>query len=304
MPVAGAGEVVVRVRATTVSAGDWRLRSMDVPTGFGLLSRLAFGLRRPRKPILGMAFAGEIAAIGDGVNAFAPGERVFGQAAEMGAHAEYLRIAADGPMIHTPAELDDETAAALPFGGTAALFFLRRAEIAKGENVLINGAAGEVGSAALQLARHFGAEVTAVCSGCNADLVRGLGADRVIDYTREDVTRGSERFDVIVDTAATATWPRSKRILAPGGRLVQILGGLPDMVRAPFVGAFTDKRVIVGVAQTRAEDLRSLADLAVAGDLRPVIQRRFAFDDIVEAHRYVETGHKVGTAVVAVTSSP
>ncbi|MGK7295489.1 MAG: NAD(P)-dependent alcohol dehydrogenase [Candidatus Wenzhouxiangella sp. M2_3B_020] len=303
-PEPGAGEVLVRVRVTTVSAGDWRLRSMDVPTGFGILSRLAFGLLRPRKGILGLAFAGEVAAVGDGVTAFAPGERVFGQAGDLGAHAEYLRIAADGPVVKTPAGLDDEAAAALPFGGTTALFFLRKAEIAAGESALVNGASGEVGSAAVQLARHFGAKVTAVCSGGNADLVRDLGADRVIDYSQEDVTRGDARFDVIVDTAGTASYGRSKGILAPGGRLVQILGGLPDMVRAPFVGWFTDKRVIVGVAPGRAEDLRFLADLAVAGDLRPVIVRRFAFDEIVEAHRYVDSGHKVGTAIVTVTSNP
>lgn len=304
-PQPGAAEVLIRVRVTTVSAGDWRLRSMDVPAGFGILSRLAFGLLRPRKQVLGMAFAGEVASVGEAVTGFAPGERVFGLAGgDMGAHAEYLRIAADGAVARTPAELDDETAAALSFGGTAALFFMRKANIEAGERVLVNGASGEVGSAAVQLARHFGAKVTAVCSGRNADLVRDLGAERVIDYTQEDVTRGEAAFDVIVDTAGTATYGRSKRILAPGGRLVQILGGLPDMVRAPFVGWLTDKRVIVGVAPGEAEDLKFLAELALAGDLQPVIVRRFRLDEIVEAHRYVDSGHKVGAAIVTVTPAP
>jgi NADPH:quinone reductase-like Zn-dependent oxidoreductase len=298
-PEPAASDILVRVRTTTVSAGDWRLRSMDVPTGFGILSRLGLGILRPRKQILGMAFAGEVAAIGSDVNGFVPGDRVFGlMDGEMGAHAEYLRVAAAGTVLGTPAELDDETAAALTFGGTTALFFLRKAHISAGENVLVNGASGEVGSAALQLARYFGATVTAVSSGRNAELLRDLGAERVVDYTREDVTRTEARFDVIVDTVGTATYPRSKNILAPGGRLVQILGGLPDMLRAPLIGWLGNKRVIVGVASGSAEDLRFLADLAVAGDLRAVVGRRFAFEDIVEAHRYVDTGHKIGTAIV------
>jgi NADPH:quinone reductase-like Zn-dependent oxidoreductase len=197
-----------------------------------------------------------------------------------------------------PPNLTYAEAAALSFGGTTALDFFRRGRLRSGERVLVNGASGGVGTAAVQLARHFGADVTGVCSAANAELVRSLGATRVIDYTKEDFTRSGDTYDVIVDTAGTAPFSRSKGSLKEGGRLLLVLGGLPDMLRIPWVSMTSGKKIVAGPATVRAEDVRLLAELARAGAFRPVIDRRYPFERIVEAHRYVDTGRKKGNVVV------
>lgn len=206
-------EVLIRTHATTVTSGDWRARSLDVPVGFGLMSR-------------------------------------------------------------------------------------RRGRLQNGERVLVNGASGAVGTAAVQLAKHFGAEVTGVCSTANVELVRSLGATHVIDYTKDDFTRNGETYDVVVDTVGTAPFARSKGSLKEGGRLLLVLGGLPDLLQVPWVSMTSSKRIIAGPAGVRTEDLRFLAELAQAGEFRPVIDRRYPFEQIVEAHRYVDTGHKKGSVVM------
>lgn len=198
------------------------------------------------------------------------------------------------------ATLSFDEAAALSFGGTTALSYLRRGKLQSGETVLINGASGAVGVALVQLAKHFGAEVTGVCSGANAELVRSLGATRVIDYTKEDFTKNGETYDVIVDTAGTAPFSRSQSSLKERGRLLLILAGLGDTLRAPWVSLWSGKKVIAGPAAEQADDLRSLAELARANIFRPIIDRRYPFDQIVEAHRYVDTGRKRGSVVVTV----
>lgn len=298
-PVPKDDEVLIRIRATTVTSADCRIRSLNMPVGFGLMSRLVFGVTKPRQPILGSELAGNVEAVGRNVRKFAVGDAVFAMAGMMmGCHAEYKCLPESGALAHMPPNLTFEEAAALPFGGTTALDFLRRGELRNGERILINGASGAVGSAAVQLARHIGAEVTAVCSSANRALVLSLGAFRVIDYTSEDFTRNGERYDVIVDTVGTAPFSRSKASLKEDGRLLLVLAGLPDMLPMPWVAMTSRRKIIAGPATERAEDLRFLADLAQAGHFKPVIDRRYPFEQMAEAHRYVDTGRKRGNVVV------
>lgn len=292
-------EVLVRTHTTTVTSADARLRSFTMPLGFGFIGRMIFGFFRPRNPVLGVEIAGEVEAVGANVTNFKVGDRVFGSSdTSMACHAEYKCMAEDSVIALIPPELRYEEAAALPFGGTTALDFLRRANLQRGEKILVNGASGTVGSTVVQLARYFGASVTGVCSSANLDLVRSLGADHVIDYTQEDFARNGEIYDVIVDTVGTAPFSRSKGSLKEGGRLLQVVADLPDMLLIPWVSLTTNKKVIAGPASGRAEDLRFLAELAVAGEFVPVIDRYYSFEKISEAHRYVDGGHKKGTVVI------
>jgi NADPH:quinone reductase-like Zn-dependent oxidoreductase len=294
-------EVLIRTRATTVTSADWRMRSLSAPVGFGWVMRLVLGFSRPRQPMLGMELAGEIESVGKGVRRFKVGDPVFafsGSRFGMGCHAEYRCMPEEGPVALKPTNLSFEEAAALSFGGTTALDFFRRGKLLAGETILINGASGAVGTAAVQLAKHIGAEVTGVSSTANIELVRSLGAAHVIDYTREDFTRNGVRYDMIMDIAGTAPFSRCKSSLRKGGRLLMVLGGLPDMLRIPWDSLTSGRRIIAGPAAERADDLRTLATLAEAGAFRPVIDRCFPFEQIVDAHRVVDTGRKRGNLVV------
>ncbi len=292
-------EVLIKTYATTVTSGDWRVRSLNVPAGFGLIVRLVFGVLRPKQPILGTELAGVVETVGRDVRKFKVGNPVFAFSdTAMGCHAEYKCMPEDGPVALKPANLTYGEAAALSFGGTTALSFFRRGNLQSGEKVLVNGASGGVGTAAVQIAKHFGADVTGVCSAANAELVRSLGARHVIDYTKTDFTQNGETYDVIVDTVGTAPFSRSKASLQEGGRLLMVLGGLPDMLQIPWVSMTSSKKVIAGAASGRAEDLRFLAKLAEAGEFKPVIDRRYPFEQIVEAHRYVDTGRKRGNVII------
>jgi NADPH:quinone reductase-like Zn-dependent oxidoreductase len=295
-PTPGDHEVLIRVRATTVTAADWRLRSMSAPKGFGILMRLALGPSRPRRPILGAELSGEIESVGRAVSRFKAGDQVF--AGILGAYVEYKCVREDGPLALKPTNLSYEEAAALSFGGITALAIVRKGGIRDGAAVLINGASGAVGTAAVQLAKHHGARVTGVCSTANLELVRSIGADQVIDYTREDFTRTGETYDVIVDNVGNAPFSRVKGSLKKGGRLLLVVGTLSDMLLAPVVSLGSGKKVVVVPARARAEDLRLLASLAESGRFKPVIDRRYPFEQIVEAHRYVDTGRKRGNVVI------
>ncbi len=298
-PIPKDNEVLIRIHATTVTSGDWRVRSLNVPVGFGLISRLVFGISRPRQPILGTELAGEVESVGKDVHKFKVGDQVFAFSdADMGCYAEYKCMPEDGAVALKPANLTYEEAAAISFGGTTALDFFRRGKLQSGERVLINGASGGVGTAAVQLAKHFGADVTGVCSTANMELVRSLGANHVIDYTKEDFTENGETYDIIVDTVGTAPFSRSKDSLKERGRLLMVLGGLPDMLQIPWVSMTSSKRIIAGPATARVEDLRFLAKLAEAGEFKPFIDRRYPFEQIAEAHRYVDTGRKKGNVVI------
>jgi NADPH:quinone reductase-like Zn-dependent oxidoreductase len=302
-PVPKDDEVLIKIHATTVTTGDWRARSLEMPPGFGLMGRLFFGLSRPRQPILGTELAGEIESVGKDVKNFKAGDRVFAfPGASLGCHAEYRCLRETRPIALMPANLSYEEAASLSFGGTTALDFLRRAKLSSGERVLVNGASGGVGTALVQLAKHFGAHVTGVCSTRNVELVRSLGASRVIDYTIQDFSEENETYDVIVDTAGTAPFSRSRRVLSENGRLLLVLGGFGDLLVAPWVSLTSKRRVIAGPAAERAEDLRLLAKLAETGEFRAVIDRRYPFEEIVEAHRYVDTGRKRGSVVLTLGS--
>jgi NADPH:quinone reductase-like Zn-dependent oxidoreductase len=298
-PVPKDDEVLIRNRATTVTAGDWRVRSLEVPAGFGLLSRLALGIFGPRQKILGSELAGQVEAVGRNVTKFAPGDEVFAfPGLRMGSYVEYKCMSQDGPVALKPANLTFDEAAALSFGGTTALDFFRRGRLKKGEKVLVNGASGAVGTAALQIARHFGADVTAVCSSANAELAASLGARRVIDYTKEDFTEKGETYDVILDAAGTAPFSRSGKSLKEGGRLLVVLGRLSDMLTGPWLSMMGSRKIVGGTAAGGAEDVRYLADLAASGEYKPVIDRRYPFERMAEAHAYVDTGRKRGNVVV------
>lgn len=292
-------EVLIRSHATTVTSGDWRARSLDVPPGFGFISRLVFGIRRPRRSVLGTELAGVVESVGSRVSQYKDGDEVFAYLGiNMGCYVEYLCVAEDGPVALKPPGLSFEEAAALSFGGTSALDFLKRGKIQPGETVLVNGASGGVGTAAVQLARHFGAEVTGVCSAANVEMVKSLGAHHVIDYTAEDFTQNGQTYDAIVDTAGTAPYSRSKSSLKKNGRLLLVLGGLSDLLRIPWVSITSTVQVIAGSAAERPEYLREIADLAEAGEYRVVIDRRYPFEQIAAAHRYVDTGRKKGNVVI------
>ncbi len=297
-PSFGANDVLIKVCATTVTAADWRLRSFNLPRGFGLLVRLGVGISGPRQPILGSELAGEVVAAGQAVSRFAPGDKVF--AARMGdCHAEYAAVREDA-VAPMPANLSFGEAAALTFGGLTALIFLRdKARIQPGERVLVNGASGAVGSAAVQLAKHFKAIVTGVCSAANAELVRSLGADRVIDYGTEDFTRTGERYDIIFDAVGNCAFDQCKPVLAPGGRLLLVVGSLGQMIGAMVWSSRGGRKVLSGVASVRTADLLFLRTLAEAGAFKPVIDRTYPFARIADAHAYVDTGRKRGNVVIA-----
>jgi NADPH:quinone reductase-like Zn-dependent oxidoreductase len=298
-PSPAAGEVRIRVLATAVTAADWRVRSGVMPRGFGALRGIGLGFGGPRKPVLGTDAAGVIDAVGEGVTRFKVGDPVFAfPGGAFGCHAEFLVMRADGCVAPKPANLSFEGAAALPFGGMTALDFLRRGEVQAGERVLVNGASGNVGSAAVQLAKHLGAHVTAVCSAPNAPLVRSLGADEVIDYTTCDFAAGGMRYDVVLDSVGNAPYSRMQRILAPRGRLLAVLADLPAVLGSVFAGRTKSHRVIAGPAAEKAADLMKLAEFAAQGKLRPVIDQRFPFERIVDAYRVVDSGRKRGSVVL------
>jgi len=300
-PRPGPNDLLIRVRATTVSSADWRLRSFSMPRGFGRIGRLAFGIKGPRKPILGSELAGDVVAIGAAVTDFAVGDAVIAfTGTRFGAHAEYCRIAADGVVVHKPKHLGYQSAATLAFSGTTALDFFRRGALRSGQRVLINGASGAVGSAMLQVAVAAGAEVTAVCSGTNAALMRDLGATRVVDYTTTDFATEGMRYDLIADTVGNAPYPRARHALAPRGTLLAVLATLPAMLRAPWVGLTTQHRIVAGPAAERVDDLRTIVAMAAAGRFTPLIDCSYPLSEIVAAHARVESGRKRGSVVVMV----
>ncbi len=296
-------EVLIRVHATTVTSGDCNMRGFTfVPHGFGLMSRLMFGYRRPKKPILGVEFAGEIAAVGQDVTLFKEGDPVFGlDGAGIGAYAEYKSMAETGGIATKPANLTFEEAAAIPNGALTALTLLQNlGKLQPGQKILIVGASGSVGSAAVQIAKYLGADVTGVCSTANLDLVASLGAGQVIDYTRRDFAQGSETYDVVFDTVAKSSFSACRKVLTPKGCYLAGAGGVREfaqMLRTSIVG---HQKVIAGMSSERRADLEFLKGLVESGQLKPVIDRAYPLEDIVAAHRYVDQGHKKGNVVITV----
>jgi NADPH:quinone reductase-like Zn-dependent oxidoreductase len=303
VPMPRAYEVLIRVFASTVSAADWRARSLAMPEGFGLMARPFFGFFGPRRPILGTELAGEIAAIGKKVTKFKVGDLVFAfTGAKYGCHAEYRVIAETGLITDKPANLSFNEAAALSFGGTVALHFLKsKGKIRSGESILIIGASGCIGTAAVQIAKHFGAHVTGVCSLQNLNLVRQIGADAVIDYREKDIAKISQTYDIILDTTGTAPYGRCGHLLKPGGRLLIAHGTLAATLGIGGPHRSTKHKCIAGVAKVTISDLELLADLAKSGVFRLVIDRCYQLESIVAAHAYVEQGHKRGSVVLTLS---
>lgn len=305
MPTVKSNDVLIRVFATTVASGDARVRGSRFPAGFWLPARLFLGLTRPRNQILGTELAGVVEAVGADVTQYRPGEHVFAfSGAGMGCHVEYKAMAEDGAMALMPAGFTFEEAAAISFGGTTALYFLRDiGKVQRGERVLVNGASGAVGTAAVQLARHFGAHVTAVCSAANADLVRSIGADAVIDYTAADFATSGERWDIILDAVGTAPFARCRNVLNAKGRLLLLACGLGELIKAPFQSWTSGLVVAGGPAPERAQDVAYLRTLCAAGAFKPVIDRLYPLDRIAEAHARADTDRKVGCVVVTMRNN-
>lgn len=298
------GEVLIRVHASTVSIGDHRARARDIPAGLGLLAAVGLGVFRPSRAILGMDAAGVVAAVGSGVTAFALGDRVIASTGgAFGGHAEYVCLRADGPITRAPDTMTFEEAVTLVFGGITAQCFLTQVAISPGTSVLVNGASGAVGTAAIQLAKQLGADVTAVTSGGNAPLVTSLGADRVIDHTREDFTAGGDTYDVIVDCVGNAPFSRVKSLINPGGALLLVISDLRSMLSSRWHTRRSGKLVSWNVGRPGPDDLAYLVSLADSGRFEPVIDRTFDLADIVEAHRYVDTGRKRGNVVLRIAHS-
>jgi NADPH:quinone reductase-like Zn-dependent oxidoreductase len=301
VPVARDNEVLVRVHASTVCFGDRIIRRGP------LLVRLLQGVRRPKTRILGVDLAGTVVSVGKTVTRFGPGDLVFGSRGDkFGAHAEFACIAEDGFLASTPRNMTPEEAATVFVGGACALYFLRKADIRPGQRVLVHGASGSLGTFAVQLAKHYGAHVTGVCGTGNVDLVRSLGADAVIDYTKQDFTRDGPVYDVICDVMGKAGFPGSLRALSPGGRylLVGFADGVLAILGALIRGAWAHMRgrarFVTGPAAPIQADLEFLRSLIENGELRTVIGRTYPLSDIVEAHRYADTGHKIGNLVIVI----
>jgi NADPH:quinone reductase-like Zn-dependent oxidoreductase len=292
-------EVLVRIYATTVTSADVRIRSFTVPPLFWLAGRLALGFTRPKKAILGMELAGEVESVGKDVKLFKKGDQVFGSTygSGWGSYAEYKCLPEDGMVAIKPANMSYEEAAGIIFGGNSALWFLRKANIQSGQKVLIYGASGAVGTFAVQLAKYFGAEVTGVCSTTNLELVKSLGADKVIDYTKEDFTKNGETYDIIFDTVSKSSFSRCKSSLKQRGFYLDTVM-LP--VQERWLSMTSGKKVIGGTAAEKTEDLIFLKELVEAGKIKPVIDRCYPSEQIVEAHRYVDKGHKKGNVVITV----
>jgi NADPH:quinone reductase-like Zn-dependent oxidoreductase len=295
-PVPGENEVLVKIRATTVTRSDCGWRSA---TPF--FSRYFIGLRRPQRQILGMELAGEVEAVGAAVTEFAVGDHVFGVKG-FGAHAEFVCIRESAAVAHKPAGMSFEEAAAVCDGACIALSCLRDTDLREGRSILVYGASGSIGTAAVQLTKHFGAHVTAVCNTKNVELVRSLGGDEVIDYTKDDFTKNGKTYDVVLDAVGKHSFRRCRRSLKPGGTYIET--DLGFMWHVPLLALITrrvgDKRVRMGMARYTKKDVLFLKELIEAGEYRAVIDRRYPLEDVIEATRYVETQQKTGNVVLTV----
>lgn len=298
-------ELLIRIHAASVTAGDIEVRSLKLPMWLGLPMRVYVGLLRPKRiTVLGQELSGEIEAVGKNVTRFTEGDQVFAATGfSLGAYAEYICLPEepeDGVLAEKPVNLSYEEAATVPFGALEALHFLRKGNLQSGEEIVINGAGGTIGTSAVQLARHFGAKVTAVDSGEKLEMLRSIGAAHVIDYTQEDFTKRGDTYDVVFDVIGKSSFSGSIAALREKGRYLTANPRLSHMVRGALVSARSNKKVIYQPAARTTADLLFLKGLIEAGDLKPVIDRTYALEQAAEAHRYAESGRKKGNIVLTV----
>ncbi|WP_123042842.1 NAD(P)-dependent alcohol dehydrogenase [Cohnella candidum] len=294
-------EIRVKVFVTTVTVADIRTRSFTIPRSVWLPARFALGLRKPRKAILGMELAGEVEAVGKDVKRFRRGDQVFAATlVGFGAYAEYKCLREDGAVAIKPSNITYEEAAAIPIGARTALHYLRKANLQSGQKALIYGASGSVGTYAVQLAKHFGAHVTGVCSSANVEMVKSLGADEVIDYTKEDFSARGGTYDLVFDAVNKSSFAACMKSLKTNGVYINVTQPLPDL-RMLWTQITSKKKLILGQnSPETAEALDYLKALVEAGRLKVVIDRAYTFDKMIEAHQYVDQGHKKGNVVVTV----
>jgi NADPH:quinone reductase-like Zn-dependent oxidoreductase len=295
-PLPNDNEILIKNIATAVNSGDWRLRKADP-----FAVRFFLGLTKPKIHILGGVLSGEIEALGKDVERFKIGDKVFGSTdMRFGAYAEYICMPENATIAFKPNNLTHIEAAVIPFGGTTALHFLQKATIKPGQKMLIVGASGAVGSAAVQLAKFFGATVTGVCSTENIDLVKSLGADKVIDYTKEDFTQNGETYDVIFDTVKTISVSRSLKSLNKKGMMILSAAGISEMLKGFWISMTSDTEILTGVIKITVENMNFLKELIEVGKLKPVIDKIYPLEQMAEAHAYVEKGHKKGNVAITI----
>ena len=303
-PVPKDGEILVKVHSTTVTSADCRMRNFKVPPAFWLAGHVALGFTKPRKPILGSEFSGEVQAVGKDVKRFKEGDQVFGSTMHgFGTYAEFVCLPEDGVVAIKPANKTYQEASAIPFGGLASLFFLRKGNIQEDQKVLIYGASGAVGTYAVQLARYFGTAVTGVCSSSNLELVRSVGADKVIDYTKTDFTKNGQTYDIILDAVGKTKFSQCKNSLKQNGFYLHTVM-VAEGPKRLWYSMTTGMKVIGGAASKgipRPEQIEALVflkELVEAGKIIPIIDRTYPLEKIAEAHRYVDKGHKKGNVVI------
>lgn len=290
-------EVLIKIKTTAVNSGDWRLRKADP-----FMVRLFFGLFKPKKNILGVVLSGVVEKTGKDVTRYKTGDQVYGLSDKlMGAYAEYICLPETSALALMPDNLSFEEAAAIPFGAHTALHFLRKADIKNGQSIVVYGASGAVGTAAVQLAKYYGAVVTAVCSTANDEMVKSLGADKVIDYTKTDITHTNETFDIIFETVNKVPVSEIKKLLKKNGTLILGSAMIKEMLQGALISLFGNAKVLMGEASVTADDMNFMKDLTASGKLKPVIDRTYLLEQIVEAHTYVEAGHKKGNVVITLT---
>ena len=295
-------EILIKIYATTATGGDCEIRKFKIPILFWLFLRIYVGIIKPRGNfILGQELAGEIEAVGKNVKRFKQGDSIFGTPGMgFGAYAQYICLPENRMLALKPANTTYEEAAVIPMGGYNALHFLRKANVQNGQKVLIYGASGSIGTIAVQLAKYFGAEVTGVCSTTNLELVKSLGADKVIDYTKEDFTQSDEIYDVIFDVPGKSPFSGSLSSLKKNGLYVLANPSLLDIIRGLWTSITSSKKVITEFASEKIEDLVFLKELIEKGKIKSAIDRRYPLEQTAEAHRYVENGHKKGNVVITV----
>lgn len=300
-PTPKENELLVKVHATTVTIADVRVRSFDVPTSVWLPARLTLGLTKPKNQILGAELAGEVEAVGSGVTRFKPGDQIYAATLpHFGGYAEYHCLQEDTAVSRKPNNLSYEEAAALPIGARTALYYLRKANIKKGHKILVYGASGSVGTYAVQLAKYFGAEVTGVCSTKNLELVRSLGADHVIDYTRENFSANGKRYDIIFEAVNKSSFSACMKVLKQNGVYLNITNPLPT-ISMLWTKITSKKNLVLGQDVPEVADyLDEICKLVEAGFLKPIIDKQYPLEEIREAHRYTDTGHKKGNVVISI----